>query len=58
MGWFTFDVDFEMYGKDLGECNIIKWVCKILGKTPQVDLLMNFWTKGEKISKSKTMVSQ
>ena len=24
MRWFTFDVDFEMYGKDLTECNIIK----------------------------------
>ena len=35
MRWFTFDVDFEMYGKDLAESAIlfIK-VCKTLGKIP------------------------
>ena len=33
--WFTFDVDFEMYGKDLTESAILSSkVCKVLGKNP------------------------
>ena len=33
MRWFTFDVDFEMYGKDLTESAILSSkVCKVLGK--------------------------
>ena len=35
MRWFTFNVDFEMYGKDLTESAILSSkVCKILGKIP------------------------
>ena len=35
MRWFTFDVDFEMYGKDLTESAILSSrICKTLGKTP------------------------
>ena len=33
--WFTFDVDFEMYGKDLTESAILSSkICKTLGKVP------------------------
>ena len=33
MRWFTFDVDFEMYGKDLTESAILSnKICSILGK--------------------------
>ena len=33
MRWFTFDVDFEMYGKDLIESAILSSkICQILGK--------------------------
>ena len=34
--WFTFDIDFEMYGKDLTESSddIINKICKSLGKSP------------------------
>ena len=33
MRWFTFDVDFEMYGKDLTESAILSnKICRILGK--------------------------
>ena len=33
MRWFTFDVDFEMYGKDLTESAILSnKICKTLGK--------------------------
>ena len=35
MRWFTFDVDFEMYGKDLTESAILSnKICKTLGKIP------------------------
>ena len=35
MRWFTFDVDFEMYGKDLTESAILSSkICKTLGKNP------------------------
>ena len=56
MRWFTFDVDFEMYGKDLTESAILSSkVCKILGKiTPSgfaYELFLD--EKGEQISKSK-----
>ena len=35
MRWFTFDVDFEMYGKDLTESAILSnKICKTLGKNP------------------------
>ena len=50
-----FDVDFEMYGKDLTESAILSSkICRTLGKNPPMDLLMNyFWMKRRKISKSK-----
>ena len=56
MRWFTFDIDFEMYGKDLTESAILsKKICKILGKTPPNGFAYELFLdeKGEKISKSK-----
>ena len=56
MRWFTYDVDFEMYGKDLTESAILSSkVCKILGKTPPNGFAYELFLdeKGEKISKSK-----
>ena len=56
MRWFTFDVDFEMYGKDLTESAILSSkICKILGKTPHNGFAYELFLdeKGEKISKSK-----
>ena len=56
MRWFTFDVDFEMYGKDLIESAILSnKICKILGKTPPNGFAYELFLdeKGEKISKSK-----
>ena len=44
MRWFTFDVDFEMYGKDLTESAILSnKICRILEKNLQMDLLMNYF---------------
>ncbi len=56
MRWFTFDVDFEMYGKDLNESAILSSkICKILGKKPPNGFAYELFLdeKGEKISKSK-----
>ena len=56
MRWFTFDVDFEMYGKDLTESAILSSkICKVLGKTPPNGSAYELFLdeKGEKISKSK-----
>jgi len=56
MRWFTFDVDFEMYGKDLIESAILSnKICKILGKKPPNGFAYELFLdeKGEKISKSK-----
>ena len=56
MRWFTFDIDFEMYGKDLTESAILSnKVCKILGKTPPNGFAYELFLdeRGEKISKSK-----
>ncbi len=56
MRWFTFDVDFEMYGKDLTESAILSSkVCKTLGKIPPNGFAYELFLdeKGEKISKSK-----
>ncbi len=56
MRWFTFDVDFEMYGKDLTESAILSSkVCKSLGKIPPNGFAYELFLdeKGEKISKSK-----
>ena len=56
MRWFTFDVDFEMYGKDLTESAILSnKICRILGKQPPCGFAYELFLdeKGEKISKSK-----
>ncbi len=56
MRWFTFDVDFEMYGKDLTESAILSnKICHVLGKTPPNGFAYELFLdeKGEKISKSK-----
>ena len=56
MRWFTFDVDFEMYGKDLIESAILsKKICQVLGKSPPNGFAYELFLdeKGEKISKSK-----
>ncbi len=56
MRWFTFDVDFEMYGKDLSESAILSnKICRSLGKTPPSGFAYELFLdeKGEKISKSK-----
>ena len=56
MRWFTFDVDFEMYGKDLTESAILSnKICLALGKKPPNGFAYELFLdeKGEKISKSK-----
>ena len=56
MRWFTFDVDFEMYGKDLSESAILSnKICRALGKSPPNGFAYELFLdeKGEKISKSK-----
>ena len=56
MRWFAFDVDFEMYGKDLIESAIISSkICKVMGKQPPNGFAYELFLdeKGEKISKSK-----
>ena len=56
MRWFTFDVDFEMYGKDLIESAILSSkICQILGKKPPNGFAYELFLdkEGEKISKSK-----
>ncbi len=56
MRWFTFEVDFEMYGKDLIESAILSSkICEALGKKPPNGFAYELFLdeKGEKISKSK-----
>ena len=56
MRWFTFNVDFEMYGKDLTESAILSnKICQSLGKNPPNGFAYELFLdeKGEKISKSK-----
>ncbi len=56
MRWFAFDVDFEMYGKDLTESAILSnKICHTLGKKPPNGFAYELFLdeKGEKISKSK-----
>ena len=37
MRWFAYDVDFEMYGKDLTESAILSSkICRVLGKSPLI----------------------
>ena len=56
MRWYTFDVDYEMYGKDLIESAILSSkICKTLGKKSPNGFAYELFLdeKGEKISKSK-----
>ena len=56
MRWFTFNVDFEMYGKDLTESAILSnKICRAMGKIPPNGFAYELFLdeKGEKISKSK-----
>jgi len=56
MRWYTFDVDYEMYGKDLIESAILSTkICKTLGKQSPNGFAYELFLdeKGEKISKSK-----
>ena len=60
MRWFTFNVDFEMYGKDLTESAILSnKICKtLLGKNLLMGLLMNYFLmkKVKKYQSQKVMV--
>ena len=56
MRWFAFDIDYEMYGKDLIESAILSSkICKVLGKKSPNGFAYEMFLdeKGEKISKSK-----
>jgi len=56
MRWYAFDVDYEMYGKDLIESAILSSkICQILGKKSPHGFAYEMFLdeKGEKISKSK-----
>ena len=56
MRWYAFDVDYEMYGKDLIESAILSTkICKTLGKKNPNGFAYELFLdeKGEKISKSK-----
>jgi len=56
MRWYTFDVDYEMYGKDLIESAILSSkICQTLGKKSPNGFAFELFLdeKGEKISKSK-----
>jgi len=56
MRWYAFDVDYEMYGKDLIESAILSGkICQALGKKSPNGFAYEMFLdeKGEKISKSK-----
>jgi lysyl-tRNA synthetase, class I len=56
MRWYAFDIDYEMYGKDLIESAILSTkICKTLGKQNPNGFAYELFLdeKGEKISKSK-----
>ena len=56
MRWYAFDVDYEMYGKDLIESAVLSGkICKIFGKKAPNGFAYEMFLdeKGEKISKSK-----
>jgi len=56
MRWYVFDIDYEMYGKDLIESVILSSkICQILGKKSPNGFAYEMFLdeKGEKISKSK-----
>jgi len=56
MRWYAFDVDYEMYGKDLIESAILSSkICRVLGKESPNGFAYELFLdeRGEKISKSK-----
>ena len=56
MRWYVFDVDYEMYGKDLIESAVLSSkICQTLGKKSPNGFAYEMFLdeKGEKISKSK-----
>ncbi len=56
MRWYAFDIDYEMYGKDLIESAILSGkICQLLGKKNPNGFAYEMFLdeKGEKISKSK-----
>ena len=56
MRWYAFDIDYEMYGKDLIESAILSSkICQIMGKKNPNGFAYEMFLdeKGEKISKSK-----
>ncbi len=56
MRWYTFDVDYEMYGKDLIESAVLSnKICQTMGKKGPNGFAYEMFLdeKGEKISKSK-----
>ena len=56
MRWYVFDVDYEMYGKDLIESAILSTkIIKLMGKNNPSGFAYELFLdeKGEKISKSK-----
>ena len=56
MRWVAFDVDYEIYGKDIqANADIYDKICKTLGKNPphQMSYELFLDEKGQKISKSK-----
>ncbi len=56
MRWYAFEVDYEMYGKDLIESAILSSkICQVLGKRSPNGFAYEMFLdeKGEKISKSK-----
>ena len=55
MRWMSFDVDYEMCGKDLTESVDLGFkICRALNKKPPTNLIYEMFLdeKGEKISKS------
>jgi len=56
MRWAAFDVDFEMFGKDVGmNAEIYTKICKVLGNKAPVQMIYEMFLdeSGKKISKSK-----
>jgi len=54
--WFTFGVNYEMYGKDLIDSyKLSSQICRVLGETPPVGMFYEMFLdeKGGKISKSR-----
>lgn len=56
MRWAAFDVDFEMFGKDVGmNADLYTKICQILGNKAPVQMIYEMFLdeEGKKISKSK-----